>query len=208
MINSLLGVLCLEPPSTCFNRRSKPEKETYEKHPKTSSDVKWCQVSKQQQQQGSCDSKTPRTATVSRVRFHHLPLIGPVSWGKASKPQTWARFSGNQNNEKRFCTFGIWHQTTSWHHLAIKQLYLLGCHRLSALSCSHPLHRSSLGTMSLCSRQHTRTALQSWPHLKFDAGHNLSQNDAIRIHIYRERDTEWYIHILQYMNSNCHLTMP
>mmetsp|Transcript_75628 Transcript_75628/g.119875 ORF Transcript_75628/g.119875 Transcript_75628/m.119875 type:complete len:243 (-) Transcript_75628:198-926(-) len=36
-------------------------------------DAKW------QQQQGSCDPQTPRTATVSRVRFHHLPLVGPLS---------------------------------------------------------------------------------------------------------------------------------
>ena len=34
---------------------------------------------KRQQQQGNCDSQTPRTATVSRVRFHHLLLIGAVS---------------------------------------------------------------------------------------------------------------------------------
>ena len=34
---------------------------------------------KRQQQQGNCDSQTPRTATVSRVRFHRLLLIGAVS---------------------------------------------------------------------------------------------------------------------------------
>ena len=187
---------------TTFNMlqpRSKPEKETYEKHPKTSSDVKWCQVSKRQQQQGSCDSKTPRTATVSRVRFHHLPLIGPVSWGKASKPQTWARFSGNQNNGKRFCTFGIWHQTTSWHHLAIKQLYLLGCHRLSALSCSHPLHRSSLGpwAFALANIHELLCSLDlTWSSMRVTICHRMMPYESYILH---------YIAIYE---SNCHLTMP